>query len=91
MNEQTAVNNYYQKVLDNLTPTSVNAKAQEEFDMIEVSEWLQNVAIVSQDTKTGVYQVSVELEDKEMAAKIANEYYVILDDYLKNTTLHYLI
>ena len=32
MNEQTAVNNYYQKVLDNLTPSSVNAKAQEEFD-----------------------------------------------------------
>ena len=32
MNEQTAVNNYYQKVLDNLTPQSVNAKAQEEFD-----------------------------------------------------------
>ena len=32
MNEQTAVNNYYQKVLDNLTPTSVNAKAQEEFE-----------------------------------------------------------
>ncbi len=32
MNEQTAVNNYYQKVLDGLTPQSVNAKAQEEFD-----------------------------------------------------------
>jgi len=32
MNEQTAVNNYYQKVLDNLLPESVNAKAQEEFD-----------------------------------------------------------
>jgi len=32
MNEQTAVNNYYQKVLDNLTPASVNAKAQDEFD-----------------------------------------------------------
>jgi hypothetical protein len=32
MNEQTAVNNYYQKVLDNLTPSTVNAKAQEEFD-----------------------------------------------------------
>lgn len=32
MNEQTAVNNYYQKVLDNLTPASVNAKAQNEFD-----------------------------------------------------------
>lgn len=32
MNEQTAVNNYYQKVLDNLLPASVNAKAQQEFD-----------------------------------------------------------
>ena len=32
MNEQTAVNNYYQKVLDGLSPATVNAKAQEEFD-----------------------------------------------------------
>ena len=32
MNEQTAVNNYYQKVLDDLSPETVNAKAQEEFD-----------------------------------------------------------
>ena len=32
MNEQTAVNNYYQKVLDHTTPATVNAKAQEEFD-----------------------------------------------------------
>jgi hypothetical protein len=32
MNEQTAVNNYYQKVLDGLFPATVNAKAQEEFD-----------------------------------------------------------
>jgi len=32
MNEQTAINNYYQKVLDNLTPETVNAKAQAEFD-----------------------------------------------------------
>jgi hypothetical protein len=30
MNEQTAVNNYYQKVLDGLS--TVNAKAQQEFD-----------------------------------------------------------
>ena len=33
-NEQTAVNNYYQKVLDNLLPATVNAKAQEEFDAL---------------------------------------------------------
>jgi hypothetical protein len=32
MNEQTAVNNYYQKVLDNTLPETVNAKAQQEFD-----------------------------------------------------------
>lgn len=32
MNEQTAVNNYYQKVLDGLSPETVKAKAQEEFD-----------------------------------------------------------
>ncbi len=32
MNEQTAVNNYYQKVLDGLSPEIVNTKAQHEFD-----------------------------------------------------------
>ena len=32
MNEQTAVNNYYQKVLNNLSPESVNKHAQQEFD-----------------------------------------------------------
>ena len=32
MNEQTAVNNYYQKVLDGLDAKTVNAKAQQEFD-----------------------------------------------------------
>jgi hypothetical protein len=32
MNEQTAVNNYYQKVLDNILPATVQHKAKEEFD-----------------------------------------------------------
>ena len=32
MNEQTAINNYYQKVLDGLSPSTVNKKAQQEFD-----------------------------------------------------------
>ena len=32
MNEQTAVNNYYQKVLDDIMPETVNTKAQQEFD-----------------------------------------------------------
>lgn len=32
MNEQTAINNYYQKVIDSLLPATVNVKAQQEFD-----------------------------------------------------------
>lgn len=32
MNEQTAVNNYYQKVIDNMLPELVNTSAQLEFD-----------------------------------------------------------
>ncbi len=32
MNEQTAINNYYQKVLDGLSAATVNQKAQDEFD-----------------------------------------------------------
>ncbi len=33
MNEQTATNNHYQKVLANLLPAAVNARAQQEFDI----------------------------------------------------------
>ncbi|MHC5354204.1 citrulline utilization hydrolase CtlX [Myroides sp. LJL115] len=53
MNEQTAVNNYYQRVLDNLSPETVNAKAQAEFDAFV--EKLQGVGVdvtVVQDTKS---------------------------------------
>ena len=32
MNEQTAVNNYYQKTIEHLTPDAVNSLAVEEFD-----------------------------------------------------------
>lgn len=51
MNEQTAVNNYYQKALENITPATVNAKAQQEFDAFV--EKLRNVGvnvIVVEDT-----------------------------------------
>ncbi|MBP0903381.1 citrulline utilization hydrolase CtlX [Mariniflexile gromovii] len=43
MNEQTAVNNYYQKILDNVLPQTVNAKAQQEFDAYV--EKLRNVGV----------------------------------------------
>ena len=49
MNEQTAVNNYYQKVIENLLPATVNAKAQEEFD-----------AFVSKLRKVGVHVIVVD-------------------------------
>ena len=51
MNEQTAVNNYYQKVLDGLTPENVNAKAQEEFDtFVQKLKIVGIQVIVVQDT-----------------------------------------
>jgi hypothetical protein len=49
MNEQTAVNNYYQKVLDGLSTETVNAKAQAEFD-----------AFVTKLRKAGVHVTVVE-------------------------------
>jgi hypothetical protein len=49
MNEQTAVNNYYQKVIDGLSPETVNAKAQQEFD-----------AFVAKLTAVGVDIIVVE-------------------------------
>jgi hypothetical protein len=49
MNEQTAVNNYYQKVLDGLSAETVNQKAQQEFD-----------AFVAKLRKVGVNVVVVE-------------------------------
>ncbi|ALJ06329.1 amidinotransferase [Pseudalgibacter alginicilyticus] len=51
MNEQTAVNNYYQKVLDNLLPEAVNKKAQQEFDgLVEKLKTVGVNAIVVNDT-----------------------------------------
>ncbi len=49
MNEQTAVNNYYQKVLDNTLPATVNKKAQEEFDhyVEKLESFGINVIVVS--------------------------------------------
>ncbi|CAL2074828.1 Amidinotransferase [Tenacibaculum sp. 190524A05c] len=54
MNEQTAVNNYYQKVLDNVLPSTVNAKAQEEFDnyVEKLRSYGVNVIVVSDTTET---------------------------------------
>ena len=53
MNEQTAVNNYYQKVLDGLSSETVNAKAQEEFDAFVNKLRMVGVdVIVVEDTNT---------------------------------------
>jgi len=51
MNEQTAVNNYYQKVLDGLSKETVNAKAQEEFDgLVQKLKMVGVDVIVVEDT-----------------------------------------
>jgi hypothetical protein len=52
MNEQTAVNNYYQKVVDNLLPASVHEKALQEFDRyVEKLESFEINVVVVSDTK----------------------------------------
>jgi len=52
MNEQTAVNNYYQKVIDGLLPETVNTKAQQEFDAyVKKLESVGINVVVVDDTK----------------------------------------
>lgn len=52
MNEQTAVNNFYQKESNGMLPASINAKAQQEFDALvnKLQEVGVNVIVV-EDTK----------------------------------------
>ncbi|MGC4042154.1 MAG: arginine deiminase-related protein [Flavobacterium sp.] len=54
MNEQTAVNNYYQKVLDGLSPETVNVKAQQEFDVFvaKLRKAGVNVIVVDDTSET---------------------------------------
>ncbi|OCK42932.1 amidinotransferase [Tenacibaculum soleae] len=53
MNEQTAVNNYYQKELAGMLPATINAKAQQEFDAFVLKLRAMKVdVIVVEDTKT---------------------------------------
>ncbi|HUH25987.1 MAG TPA: arginine deiminase-related protein [Flavobacterium sp.] len=52
MNEQTAVNNYYQKKLEGLTPENANQKAQQEFDgFVERLRSVGVNVVVVDDTK----------------------------------------
>ncbi len=51
MNEQTAVNNYYQKVLDEMLPSTVQSKAKAEFDtFVEKLKDIGVNVIVVEDT-----------------------------------------
>lgn len=54
MNEQTAVNNYYQKVVDSLLPSTVNAKAQQEFDAFVEKLRAVGVNVIVVDDREGV-------------------------------------
>ena len=52
MNEQTAVNNYYQQKLAGMLPATINAKAQQEFDAFVIKLRAVGVnVIVIEDTK----------------------------------------
>lgn len=53
MNEQTAVNNYYQQELSGMLPATVNAKAQHEFDVfVDKLKTVGIEVVVIEDTKT---------------------------------------
>ncbi|MDO6743575.1 arginine deiminase-related protein [Tenacibaculum soleae] len=53
MNEQTAVNNYYQKELAGMLPATINVKAQQEFDAFVLKlRGMKVDVIVVEDTKT---------------------------------------
>ena len=64
--------------------SKMDEEGQNKFDKQDVANWIKGVVMVSQDAKTGVYKVEATLEDKGMATKIANAYYYVLEDYLKN-------
>ncbi|KAF9660245.1 arginine deiminase-related protein [Tenacibaculum sp. ZH5_bin.1] len=52
MNEQTAVNNYYQQELSGMLPASINVKAQEEFDaFVEKLRAVGVSVVVTEDIK----------------------------------------
>jgi len=53
-NEQTAVNNYYQKVLDNLTPTKIQENALNEFNSLveKLQSVSVNVVVIEDDKAT---------------------------------------
>lgn len=52
MNEQTAVNNYYQQSIDGITSETVNVKAQREFDaLVEKLKAVGVQVIIFQDTE----------------------------------------
>jgi hypothetical protein len=58
MNEQTAVNNYYQKVLDNILPETINRRSQQEFDAyVEKLRGIGvHVIVVSDNTEHDIHQ-----------------------------------
>ncbi len=68
--------------------SKMDKETQSKLGKQDVANWLGRAVSVSQDAKIGVYKVTVELEDKGMATKIANAYYYTLDDYLKNDKLN---
>ena len=54
MNEETAINNYYQKVVDTLTPETVQFKALQEFDAFveKLKDKGVNVIVINDSKET---------------------------------------
>ena len=56
-------------------------------DEYDIVVWLKNLVTIAKDEKTGVYTVDIEMDDPEMATKIANIYFYEMEEYLKEKNM----
>lgn len=55
-----------------------------EYDIVN---WLKDLVTIAKDEKTGVYTINVEMDDPEMATKIANIYFNEMENYLQEKNI----
>lgn len=56
-------------------------------NIYDVADWVKDIVQFLENEKNGVYTVSVELKDKKKAKEIANGYFRVLDEYIKEESL----
>ena len=88
MNSRTFVESVVEKLdyLNYLKSVGAIGEDVEESELPTISGMalgLKNMVAIEKDIKTGVYSLSVEINDREMAVKIVESYYENLVEYVK--------